>query len=82
MRLVIYIRTKSQEFHNRNIGLFSVNETGMYGYFMGIHRYLNMRKIQQVTISSDEFISIPTNKKFTKEVTYIHDNKWLLPHYP
>ena len=29
----------------------------------------------QATISSAEFISIPTNTKFTKTVKYIHDNK-------
>ena len=29
----------------------------------------------QATISSAEFISIPTNTKFTKAVKYIHDNK-------
>ena len=27
-------KSKSQEFHNRNIGLFSLNETIMAGYFM------------------------------------------------
>ena len=30
--------SKSQEFHNRNIGLFSGNKTRMARYFMGIHR--------------------------------------------
>ena len=66
---------KSHEFHNRNIGLFRGNETRMDGYFMGMHRDLQMRKVLQATISSDEFISIPTNTKFTKSVNYIHDNK-------
>ena len=65
---------KYQEFHNRNIGLFSGNETRMTGYFMVIHRDLRMRKVLQDTISSAEFISIPTNTKFTKAVKYIHDN--------
>ena len=59
-------KSKSQQFHNRNIGLFSGNETRMAGYFMGMHRYLRMRKVLQATISSAEFISIPTNTKFTK----------------
>ena len=69
-------KSKSQEFHNRNIGLFSGNETIIAGYFMVIHRDLRMRKVLQATISSDEFISIPTNNKFTKEVRYINDNKY------
>ena len=65
---------KYQEFHNRNIGLFSRNETIMAGYFMGMHRNLRIRKLLQATISSAEFISIPTNTKFTKVVRYITDN--------
>ena len=43
-------------------------------YFMGMHRYLRMRKVLQATISSADFISIPTNHKFEKAVRYIHDN--------
>ena len=31
-------KSKSQEFHNINIRLFSGNETRMAGYFMGMHR--------------------------------------------
>ena len=64
-----------KEFHNRNIGLFIVNETIMSGYFMGMHRDLWIRKVLQANISSTELISIPTNNKFTKAVTYIHGNK-------
>ena len=66
---------KYQEFHNRNIGLFIENKTRIDGYFMGTHRDLRMRKVLQATVSSAEFISIPNNTKFTKEVRYIHDNK-------
>ena len=33
-------KSKSQEFHNRNIGLISENETIMVGYFMRDHRDL------------------------------------------
>ena len=66
-------KSKSQEFHNINIGLFSGNETGMEGYFMGFHRDLQMRKVLQATISSAEFISIPNNTKFTKAVRYIYE---------
>ena len=56
-------KSKSQELHNRNIGLFSGNETRMDGYFMEIHRDLRLWKFLQATILSDEFISIPTDKK-------------------
>ena len=41
---------KSQEFHNRNIGIFSGNEARMAGYFMVIHRYLRIQKVLQATI--------------------------------
>ena len=68
-------KSKYQEFHNRNIGLFSGNETRMTGYFMGMHRDSRIQKVLQATISSAEFISISTNTKFTKAVKYIHDNK-------
>ena len=47
----------------------------MSGYFIGMHRYLQMQKVLQSTISSTEFIIIPTNTKFTKAVKYIRDNK-------
>ena len=49
-------KSKSQEFHNRNIGLFSGNENIMAGYFMGMHRYLRMRNVLQSNISSNEFL--------------------------
>ena len=45
-------KSKSQEFNNRNIGLFSGNEAILAGYFMGIHRYLYMQKFLQATILS------------------------------
>ena len=45
-------KSKSQEFCNRNIGLFSGNETRMAGYFMEMHRDLRMQKFLQATISS------------------------------
>ena len=70
-------KSKSQDFQKRNIGLFSVNETRMAGYFMGMHRDLWMGKFLQATISSAEFLSIPTTTKFTKAVKYIHDDKSL-----
>ena len=67
-------KSKSQEFHNRNIGIFSGNETRMTEYFMEMHIDLRMQKVLQATILYAEFISIPTNTKFTKAVRYIHDN--------
>ena len=45
-------KSKSQELQNMNIGLFSGNETGMAGYFMGMHRDLRMRKVIQANILS------------------------------
>ena len=70
-------KSKYHDFHKRNIGLFSGNETRMAGYFMGMHRDLRMRKVLQATILSAEFLSIPTTTKFTKAVKYIHDdNSW------
>ena len=67
--------SKSQEFHNKNIGIFSGNETRMAGYFMGVHRDLRMRKVFQATIFCAGYISIPNNNKFDKAVRYIYDNK-------
>ena len=65
-------KSKSQDFHKINIGLFSGNETRMAGYSMGMHRDLWMRKVLQATISPDEFLSFPTTNKFTKAVKYIN----------
>ena len=45
-------KSKYQEFHNRNIDLFSGDETIMSGYFMVMHRDLRMRKFLQDTLSS------------------------------
>ena len=44
---------------------------------MGMHRDLRMRKVLQATISSAEFLIIPTTAKFTKAVKYIHDENSL-----
>ena len=68
-------KSKYQDFHKINIGLFSGNKTRIAGYFVGIHIDLRMQEVLQATISSTEFISIPNNTKFTKAVKYIHDNK-------
>ena len=45
-------KSKSEDFHRRNIGIFSGNETRMDGYFMGMYRDLRMRKVLQSSISS------------------------------
>ena len=68
-------KSKYQDFQNRNIGLFSVNETIINGYFMGTHKDLRMREVLHATILSAEFTSITNNNKFDKSVRYIHDNK-------
>ena len=47
----------------------------MAGYFMWMHRDLRIPKVLQATISSSEFIRIPTTAKLTKAVKYIHDDK-------
>ena len=37
-------KSKTYEFHNRNIGLLSGNDTRIAGYFIEMHRYLHTRK--------------------------------------
>ena len=54
-------KSKSYEFHNRNIVLFSGNDTRMAGYFIGMHRDLRMIKSLIATVSSDEFSTIVLN---------------------
>ena len=66
-------KSKSQEFHNITIGIFSGNDTIMDEYFVGMHIDLRMWKVLQATTSSAEFISIPTNNKYYKAFRYIHD---------
>ena len=46
------LKSKYYKFHNRNIGLFSGNDTSMAVYFIGIHRYLRMIKALLATVSS------------------------------
>ena len=64
-------KSKSYEFHNRNIGLFSGNDTRMAGYFIAMHRYLRMRKALLATVSSAEFSTMTLNLKLSKVVSYI-----------
>ena len=51
-KLCSIFKSEYQEFHNRNVGLFSGNETRIAGYFMGMHRDLRMRKVLQAAILS------------------------------
>ena len=54
-------KSKSYEFHNSNIGLFSVNDTRMDGYSIGMNRYFRMRKSLLDTVSSAEFNTMSLN---------------------
>ena len=68
-------KSKSYEFHNRNIGLFSGNDTSMAGYFIWIHRYMCTRKSLLVSVSSAEFNTMSLKSNFYRVVSYIQDNK-------
>ena len=68
-------KSKESEFHNRNISLFSGNDTRMAGYFIGIHRYMRMRKSLFATVSSTELNNMSLNSKLSKVVLYIQDDK-------
>ena len=68
-------KSKAYEFHNRNFGLFSGNDTRMAGYFIGINRDLRMRKELLTTVSSAEFNTMALNSKLSKVVSYIQDKK-------
>ena len=69
------LKLKTYEFHNINVGLFSGNDTRMAGYFIGMYRYLCMRKSIIATVYSAEFNTMSLNPKFSKVVSYIQDNK-------
>ena len=69
-------KSKSYEFHNRNIVLFSGNDTTMAGYFIVMHRYLRMRKSLLATFSSAKFKTIALKSKLSKEVLYIQYKKY------
>ena len=68
-------KLKSYEFHHRNIGLFSGNDTKMAGYFIGMHRDFRMRKALLATVSSAEFSTMKLNSKLSKVVSYIQYRK-------
>ena len=69
------LKSKSYEFHNQNIGLFSGNDTRMAGYFTGMHRDLRTRKALLAAVSSSEFSTMTLNSKMSKVVSYIQDKK-------
>ena len=68
-------KSKDYEFHNRNIGLFSGNDTRMAGCFIRMHRDLRIRKALLATVSSAEFSTMTLNSKLSKVVSYIQDKK-------
>ena len=68
-------KSKSYEFHNRNIGLFSGNDTRIAGYLIGMHIDLRTRKALLATVSSAEFRTMTLNSKLSKVVSYIQDKK-------
>ena len=45
-------KLKPQEIHNKNIGIFSGNETRIGEYFRGMHRDFQMRKVIQCNLYS------------------------------
>ena len=47
----------------------------MAGYFIGMHRYLFIRKTLIAIVCSDEFNTMALNSKLSKVVSYIKDNK-------
>ena len=68
-------KSKSYEFHNRNIGLFNFNDTRVAGCFIVRHRDMRMRKSLLDTVSSAGFNTMSLNSKLSKVVSYIQDNK-------
>ena len=70
------LKSKSYQFHNSNIGLFSRNDTRMAGYLIGMQRYLRMIKSLISLVSSTEFNTMSLNSKLSKVVSYIQDNKY------
>ena len=46
------LKSKLYEFHHRNIVFFSGNDNSMDSYFIGMHRYMHMRKSLLPTVSS------------------------------
>ena len=51
-KLHYIFKNKYYEYHNRNIGLLSSNDTRMHGYFIGITIYMHTREALIATFSS------------------------------
>ena len=68
-------KSKSYEFHNRKIGLFSGNDARIARFFIGMHKDLRMRKALLATVYSAGFNTMSPNSKLSKVVSYIQDNK-------
>ena len=62
------LKSTLYEFHNKNIALFSGNDTRMDCYFIGVHRDLSIRKALFCTFSSAEFNTMSLNSKLSKVV--------------
>ena len=69
-------RSGSYTFRNKNIVLFSGNDTSMDGYSIRIHRNFRMKKALIATVSSAEFNTMSLNSELSKVVSYIQDNKY------
>ena len=69
-------KSKSYEYYNRNIGLFSGNDTRVAGYFIGMHRDMRTRNALLATVYSAEFNTMSLNSKIPKVVSYIQDSKY------
>ena len=54
-------KSKSYEFHNMNVSLFSGNDTRMADYFIVMHRDTRTRKALLATFSSAEFNTMSLN---------------------
>ena len=47
----------------------------MAGYFIGMNRYLTLRKALLATVTSAKFNTMSLNSKLSKVILYIQDNK-------
>ena len=68
-------KLKSYDFHNRNISLFSGNDTRIDGYLIGIQIDLRIITTLLTTVSSYELNTMSLNSKLSKVISYIQDNK-------
>ena len=69
-------KSKLYEFQNRNLGLFSENDTRMAGYVVGMHIDMRMRKALLDKVSCAQLNSVVLNSKLPKVVSYIQYNTY------